>query len=253
MRLRVGTRGRLVIHGFFFGLVVVLACDAGDVARPGNLGANGQGDDGGGRGEGAGEAAAGEAAAGCTGCSLDSDCQRGCGQAPYSNYVWCCSAATCYPWPNSCPAIAMDAAGGDAQDSAPDGPPDDGGLFDASGECEPTGTHGGHRWQDLFACYFGPTGVASCGSTSGCHSQATDPGTRASNFLCGSTSTACWQSLTTWLLPADAASDPTATLLYTILCKSDGSGLMPRFCPIRLWTGDMARIAAWIQAGAPND
>jgi hypothetical protein len=55
-----------------------------------------------------------------------------------------------------------------------------------------------------------------------------------------------------WLLPASGA-PPTTAPIYTILCKTDGSGLMPRFCPVRLQSGDMARIAAWIQEGAPDN
>lgn len=248
MTSRVASRGRLFLNGFIIGLGVMLACDAGDVARPSDLGASANGGDGG-NGE---SGAALRAAAGCASCSVDSDCQNGCGRPPFSNYVWCCSAGTCYTWPNSCPSMAMDAAR-NVQDSAPDGPPDDGGLFNPTSECQPGGAHGGHRWQDLYACYFGPTGNVSCGATAGCHTQASDQGTKASNFLCGPTSSACWQSLSAWLLPTDAATVPTMTLLYTVLCKSDGSGLMPRFCPVRLWSGDMARIAAWIQEGAANN
>jgi hypothetical protein len=190
----------------------------------------------------------------CSSCSVDSDCQNGCGRPPYSNYVWCCGSATCYTWPNACPTIAMDAGGVDASlDSASDAPPDDGGLVNPSSDCQPSGAHGGHRWQDLYACYFGPTGSVSCGGTTGCHSKMTDTGSQASHFVCDPTPMGCWQSLTTALIPPSAASNPTMSPLYTVLCKTDGSGIMPRFCPVRLMTGDMARIAAWLQEGAPDN
>jgi len=140
-----------------------------------------------------------------------------------------------------------------SMDSTTDAPSDDGGLLNPSSDCQPSGAHGGHRWQDLYACYFGPTGNVSCGGMVGCHSQPNDPGSQASNFVCGPTLVACWQNMRASLIPSGAPSDPTMSALYTVLCKTDGSGIMPRFCPVRLMTGDMARIAAWLQEGAPND
>jgi hypothetical protein len=190
----------------------------------------------------------------CSSCSLNSDCQNGCGRPAFAGYVWCCGSGVCYTWANACPPPAKDAGRSITVPVVDSGPPDDGGLFDASADCQPGGARGGHRWQDLYACYFGPTGNVSCGSATGCHSIATDRGALTSHFVCNPTSSACWQSLTTaMLLVTDGGIDPTTARLYTVLCKSDGSGLMPLDCPSRLWSGDMARIAAWIQQGAPNN
>jgi hypothetical protein len=141
-------------------------------------------------------------------------------------------------------------------DGGLEGAPDSGpGFLDASSDCRPDGGHGGHRWQDLYACYFGGTGVASCGSIAMCHGTATDNGTATTGFLCSPTdSTGCWQSTVAVLLPEGGTPDPTTTLLYTTLRKTDGTGSMPLLPSTLVFqTGDIARIVAWIDAGAPNN
>jgi hypothetical protein len=144
------------------------------------------------------------------------------------------------------------------EDASRDAGVDSGSLtfLDGSAQCAPDGGHGGHRWQDLYACYFGGSGLAACGAMTGCHSNANDDGTfQSSGFVCDAADAgACWQSMTSVLVPDGSASDPVDTTLYTALRKTDGTGSMP-LVPMSLvfQTGDMARISAWITAGAPND
>lgn len=140
-----------------------------------------------------------------------------------------------------------------AEDASPDAPL---AFLDASSACQADGGNGGHRWQDLYACYFGPVGVASCGSMAQCHGTPDDTGSLSSGgFVCSPTDqTGCWQSMTSVLVPAGSAASPTMTQLYFALRKTDGTGSMP-LIPLSLvfQTGDMARIEAWIEAGAPNN
>lgn len=112
--------------------------------------------------------------------------------------------------------------------------------------CQPGGANGGNRWQDLYACYFGPTGVVSCEGMADCHGAADQTGSKASLFVCnpGADPAPCWQSMTSALVMTK--------ILLPVLCKS-GGGLMPKNCPHRLEPGDLARITAWIQAGALNN
>src|SRR5579864_3479123 len=87
---------------FLLAVGLVVACDAGDVARPSAaMGAATSG------GEGGTDSIAGGS---CNSCSVDTDCQNSCGRPPFANYVWCCSSATCYTWANACPTTTMDAA-----------------------------------------------------------------------------------------------------------------------------------------------
>jgi hypothetical protein len=129
-------------------------------------------------------------------------------------------------------------------------------YLDGAAQCDPDGGHGGHRWQDLYACYFGASGVAGCGTMTGCHNDPTDDAVITSGgFICDpSDAGACWQSMTSVLVPDGSASDPVDTTLYTSLRKPDGTGSMP-LVPVNLvfQSGDMARISAWITSGAPNN
>ncbi len=118
------------------------------------------------------------------------------------------------------------------------------------------------RWQDLYACYFGPGGMASCGSPT-CHSVATDPGAQASNFVCGSTAASCFQGMTApangalAIVPAGGASSPSTTPLWSALHVSNPVGIvgnnMPVAPPYTFTPRDLANIGAWIQNGAPNN
>jgi hypothetical protein len=130
--------------------------------------------------------------------------------------------------------------------------------------CQAGGANSGSRWQDLYACFFGPAAPSSCTSSGICHGASDQAGTLGSGFVCGPSSDACWQGMTTPvssgfqpLVPPAGATDATTTMLYSALRKPDpGNTLnnMP-FSPATFvfQTDDLTRIKAWIQAGAKND
>jgi hypothetical protein len=140
------------------------------------------------------------------------------------------------------------------------GAPSDAAFLDAPGACQPGGSQGGHTWADLYACYFGPAGVVSCESQSICHGAADQQGARSSDYVCGPTQNDCYQGMLAGsLVTMSTTADPTASLLYTVLCKDPSAGMgpgqMPLGCPPGTWLlpGDLARIGAWIKEGAPNN
>jgi hypothetical protein len=133
---------------------------------------------------------------------------------------------------------------------------------------------GGHRWQDLYTCYFGPTGKANCSSQGFCHGSASQLGAQFSSFVCGPSKDACWQGMVS-LVPmgANMSTDPMQTILWGSLRKPDGTGLMP-CSPVEtpladggtnitcgssangnyvFTTDDLARIGAWIREGAQDN
>jgi hypothetical protein len=121
------------------------------------------------------------------------------------------------------------------------------------------------RWQDLYASYFGPDGQANCSQGTGaCHSVSSDLGVATSGFVCGPTSDSCWHGMNQGLaghaalVPAGGASDAAQTLLWAALYKAKPSGgtvsnNMPQNLTYMFTSADLARIAAWIQAGAPEN
>jgi hypothetical protein len=138
----------------------------------------------------------------------------------------------------------------------------DGSVLDAPTACQPGGANGGHSFTDLYACYFGPTGVVSCESQSTCHGAADEQGARSSKYVCAPTQGDCYQGmLAGGLIAPGSMADPTMSLLYFVLCKFDPSspsqftGQMPKNCPPATWLkpGDLASIGAWIKEGAPNN
>ncbi len=150
-----------------------------------------------------------------------------------------------------CSAASNEEGGNPKFDAAPPNGGDDAGSCSAA---EDAGTS--DTWSSLYLDYFGPTGKASCAGTGVCHGDTTQAGYKASGYVCGGTADECYTGIT-----ASAAglltpiSDPTGTELYAVLRKcSTGTGTMPQSpASVYFTTGDMARIAAWIQAGAPND
>ena len=120
-------------------------------------------------------------------------------------------------------------------------------------------------WSDLYRCYFGATGIANCGQSDGCHQTSAGMGSESSGFVCGQTVDSCWQGMTSSsmpsvfdaIVPSDGGpSDVTSVTLWSVLRKTSGQGLndMPYAPTTVVFTSpDMARIAAWIQRGAPND
>lgn len=136
----------------------------------------------------------------------------------------------------------------------------------------------GHRWQDLYACYFGPTGKASCASQGVCHGAPDQAGAAYSSFVCGPSKDACWQGMISSLVPPQGATDGTKTILYFSLRKQNGTasaamGNMP-CSPVTMpaddggtkvtcslsaganyafTADDLARIVAWVQEGAQDN
>jgi hypothetical protein len=151
---------------------------------------------------------------------------------------------------------AMDAGSLDAlaSDAGDPGTGDDG--SDAAHlppVCVPGGAHSGSRWQDLYSCYFGPTGIANCALNSSCHIN--DP-SAAGAWVCGPSSDACYQgAISSGVVPDGGAMDPTMTTFYTALRTSDGfGGTMPlQPADVSFTPADMMRIATWIQSGALNN
>jgi hypothetical protein len=156
--------------------------------------------------------------------------------------------------------------GGDLVAPAPTGTSSSGGSSSSGGgpatlltsaDCLDGGTHTGSTWDDLYTCYFGPTGPISCaGANSMCHADM--PSLGGGYWVCGLTKDSCYTGMTGYstLSPQNGSQDPTMNGLYTVLCGS-GSDLaaMPLGCshPQTLLADDFTRIAAWIQAKAPNN
>lgn len=123
------------------------------------------------------------------------------------------------------------------------------------------------RWQDLYASYFGygNGAQASCSQLPGsCHRAGSDLGVPTSGFVCGTTSDSCWQGMTQSangqmpLVPPGGAPDATKTPLWAALYKGAPAGgavknNMPQNLSYTFSAGDLARIAAWIESGAPNN
>jgi hypothetical protein len=125
-----------------------------------------------------------------------------------------------------------------------------------SADCLPGGAHAGNTWTDLYTCYFGSTGTDSCsGQGTSCHATDTSAGGMFA-WVCGTDPATCYNGMKGYapLDPQAGMSAPTMNGLYTVLCGHPG-GAMPLGCPTgtSLLSGDFTRIAAWIQAGAPNN
>jgi hypothetical protein len=151
--------------------------------------------------------------------------------------------------------LPMGSTGGDASDGAP-APT----TNNPSPDCQDGGMYGDNTWADLYQCYFGKSGPDSCAGTVGsCHGESNAGGT--SFWTCGQTAASCYAGLLAGMTlsgPLDPTKDmanPTSAALYTVLCQINGSGMMPLGCSpqsVLLFPDDMARIAAWIAAGAPG-
>jgi hypothetical protein len=150
-----------------------------------------------------------------------------------------------------CAAPANEEGGNALFDAAA---PDDGSVCSETNVDAGTGT----TWGDLYLDYFGPMGEASCAGNGQCHGTTTQPGFTASGYVCGPTAAACYSGITSsnagLVTIGDTTDDPTTSGLYAVLRKCSGGGSMPKEPANFMFTsGDMARITAWIKAGAPND
>jgi hypothetical protein len=151
--------------------------------------------------------------------------------------------------------------------------------------CGASGAGGGDStFTSLYGDFFGPCGRASCSGQASCHGAASQSGSQISGFVCGTTKDECWQGMTQGIAVAAGGffcpivcvgtcpqnptqtcpTDPTQQLLWTSIHKAQASGLNhmpcgdPTLCQAAKATytftaDDLARIQAWIQAGAQND
>jgi hypothetical protein len=151
------------------------------------------------------------------------------------------------------PASAIDA--GSMESGVTDAGTGDGGSDAAHlpAPCVAGAAHSGNRWQDLYACYFGPAGIANCSLKSTCHVA----GPNAAGFwTCGTTLDSCYQGLiSSSIVPDGGMMDPTMTVFYSSLRTTDGFGGTMPYEPadVAFTPDDMMRIGAWIKSGAPNN
>jgi len=156
--------------------------------------------------------------------------------------------------------------GGDTQfDAAPAPPP---GCD--SGTCI-SGAPANATWTALYKDLFGPASIGQCGAptrtgqngTTNCHQKDGDNGAVSSGFICGDTQQSCYDGITS---PNAAfigqkvvvACSPCGSYLTQVLRRSDGdggiTGIMPFYPENAVFSDDdMARVTAWIAAGAQNN
>jgi hypothetical protein len=110
-------------------------------------------------------------------------------------------------------------------------------------------------WSDLYRDYFGPNGAASCSAQSTCHGSAAGDGAVGSHFICATDKAACFASLTAAKLVDPTLSVDQDPLILVLRHRADGSvtGTMPMAPEFVFEDADMARIIAWVTAGAKND
>jgi hypothetical protein len=154
----------------------------------------------------------------------------------------------------ACTATPTEEGGTSRFDAAPETVADDGGSVCT----EDTDAGSSDTWTSLYQDYFGPTGKASCAGTGVCHGDTSQAGYQGSGYVCPPTAAQCYAGITATaaglVTPGPPVSDPTTAGLYGVLRKCAGGGSMPKEPATVFFTaGDMARIGAWIQAGAPDD
>lgn len=145
----------------------------------------------------------------------------------------------------------------DAAPPSPPSPPSPAVVLDSSTDAN-VDVDAGTTWVDLHRDFFGPTGRASCAGDGACHGAANQPGAKATGYVCAGGRDECYAGIvnerTKLVIPGDTTTPANKSFLHLVLRKSDGTGLMPKRPPEFVFTvGDMARIDAWIQRGAPND
>jgi hypothetical protein len=132
----------------------------------------------------------------------------------------------------------------------------------ASNSCAGPDAGTGSTFTDLYRDYFGPSGGASCsGSVGNCHGETTGVGALGSGgFVCGASQSDCYTGMhitTADLLSASDTATPANSGLVMALRKETPAGTnnMPFDPPSTcvFTDGDIARITAWVGAGAPND
>jgi hypothetical protein len=157
------------------------------------------------------------------------------------------------------------------------------GCSDATGELkggqslvvDPCPADAGNTWTDLYQCYFGPSGRASCAGMSDCHTSSSNTiGAGGFFFVCGPTKDTCWDGFTSFLVDGDAGPMRTVgagnTLQYLrapgskvpiMPCNVTGQGNGVPTCNLLGLAGnaytftqdDLNRINAWIMNGAQDN
>lgn len=174
-------------------------------------------------------------------------------------------------------AVAIQATACDAPQNIQGGDP----LFDATPEpkATPPGCDSGcvtpappnATWPALYNDLFGPASIGQCGDatrtgqngTSSCHHDPGGAGAIASGFVCGETQQQCFDGITNPAAnflgqPVVVACSPCGSYLTQVLRHSDGEGGITGIMPIQPETAifsadDMARVSAWIAAGANSN
>ena len=144
---------------------------------------------------------------------------------------------------------AGDVTGADGVEAGADGAESDAAV-DVPADVSPLGPA---TWSGIYADYFGPQGVATCGG-GGCHTLPTDAGVIVTNFIC-TDKEGCYQSLvgaSKLVLPADYAT-PAKSKLMRNLRQAGNAGKMPSKSTFVFSPADAARIEAWIANGAKDD
>jgi hypothetical protein len=113
----------------------------------------------------------------------------------------------------------------------------------------------GHTWAELYGDFFGNP-RAACAGNGACHGDANQPGAQSSEYVCPlNDKDSCYKSITGaaagLVLTGDPAGSP---LILNVLRHADGSaGNMPKNSGYAFTATDLARIQAWIAAGAQDD
>jgi hypothetical protein len=125
-------------------------------------------------------------------------------------------------------------------------------------------------WKGIYRDFFGKRSKASCAGNGTCHGEADKPGAKISNFVCADVD-GCYQSMRTAKDPdprvstvalvedADIAHPEGAYLFRIIRYRTaDGQTVANRGMPqipsdFAYTPDDIARIQAWIKAGAKNE
>lgn len=122
---------------------------------------------------------------------------------------------------------------------------------DAPGDaCVLESDAGAPTWTALYADFFGPAGVGNCSLKIGCHADNTGGG---AIWTCGPTKDTCWLGMQNNVTVCDAAG---SKVLLMLRKASDPTvpGKMPQEpTTVTFSDTDLARIRAWIAAGAKND
>jgi hypothetical protein len=125
-------------------------------------------------------------------------------------------------------------------------------------------------WKGIYRDFFGRRSNASCAGNGTCHDAAGKPGSKVSNFICADVD-GCYRSLRTAKDPdprvsvnalvedADITAPENAYLFKVVRFRTPDGNLVPgRGMPqlpsdFAYSADDIARIKAWIKAGAKND